>query len=301
MLAQAPALPPPEPSPEAVPGDVPNNLRGLPLPFAEAASEERPADLPPGLPFAIEADPAPEDVQQVETEAAPEEIPQVEAEATPETASEEAPPAEIATIPHPDPIRLDSGQALPRGRRGGNCLTLLPPVFINDEGSDLAAAPSVTADADAPPAEPDSTPESVPTAEVPPPVETSPVETAEASPHPDPLPEGEVAASTPDAPAEETAETAAKETLPVTTDPISRNPHPPTPESPPCPSRCVFPSLRAVSSDSTHRLLRFLWPIRTSRMYNLSHPACCSWSAGPLAGRRWLHLMPTANWLASGP
>ena len=91
MLAQAPALPPPEPSPEAVPGDVPNNLRGLPLPFAEAASEERPADLPPGLPFAIEADPAPEDVQQVETEAAPEEMPQVEAEATPETASEEAP------------------------------------------------------------------------------------------------------------------------------------------------------------------------------------------------------------------
>ena len=136
-----------------------------------------------------------------------------------------------------------------------------PPVFINDEGSDLAAAPSVTADADAPPAEPDSTPESVPTAEVPPPVETSPVETAEASPHPDPLPEGEVAASTPDAPAEETAETAAKETLPVTTDP--------TPET-------LTPNSRIPTLPVSVRI-----PVSQSRLFRLDTPVASVFVANP--------------------
>ena len=189
MLAQAPTPPSSEPSPAAVPGDVasPTISGDSPLPSAPTPNPQSPAPpLPPGLPFAVEADPAPEAAQQVETEAAPEEIPQVEAEATPETASEEAPPAETATIPQPGPLRLDSGQALPEGEgEEAETVSPSPPEIINAEGSDLAAAPPVTADADAPPAEPDSTPESVPTAEATPPVET----TATPEPVTEPAPE----------------------------------------------------------------------------------------------------------------
>ena len=169
----------------------------------------------------------------------------------------------------------------------------------------LRATPPERGAEEAPPAE--LTPETV--SEETPQTETS------TSPHPDPLPEGEGegASSTPDAsseetaaviedtPSTETATPAATETPPVTTAANSPNPQPPTPNSPPFPSRCVFLSLRADFFDLKRRSLRFLWPTRKLRMCSLSHPVCCSWSPRPWAGHRWLHSMLTASWSASGP
>ena len=135
MLAQAPTPPSPAPSPEAVPGDPhpsPHISGDAPLPLAEAAPETLPAELPPSLPFAAEAD------------------------APPERGEEEAPPP-------------------------------------------------VKADADVPPAEPDSTPESVPTAEATPPVET----TATPEPGTEPAPE-----TAPPAETEATPETASESSPP---------------------------------------------------------------------------------------
>ena len=55
------------------------------------------------------------------------------------------------------------------------------------------------------------------------------------------------------------------------------NPQPPAPNSPPCPSRYGFPSLRASSSGSTRRWLRSLWPTRKLRMCTrLLRCAVCS-------------------------
>ena len=172
VLAQAPTPPIPEPSPEAVPGDAhpPPHISGdAPLPLAEAAPETPPTDLPPGLPFAVEADAPPED--------APESFP-------PERGAEE----------HP----LLGG--VPRQRRGGSTdappsssdpngeqtteqsagQAAVPPLETATEtagadpprpsatpperGSEAATSP-VTADADTPPVEPDSPPESAQTAE----------------------------------------------------------------------------------------------------------------------------------------
>ena len=323
MLAQAPTPPSPEPSPAAVPGDVasPTISGDPPLLSAPTPNPQPPAPpLPPGLPFAVEADPAPEAAQQVETEAAPEEIPQVEAEATPETASEEAPPAETATIPQPGPLRLDSGQALPEGEgEEAETVSPSPPEIINAEGSDLAAAPPVKADADAPPAEPDSTPESAPTSEATPPVETtaapepvtepapeaappaeptpetaseeiSPVETAEVSPHPDPLrldsgqalPEGEgegvaptpaapseeTAAAPEDTPSTETAKPAAKEAPPVATDPAPQ-PLTPNPES-------LTPNSQIPTLPVSVRI-----PLSQSRLFRLDTPVASVFVANP--------------------
>ena len=313
MLAQAPVLPLLEPSPAAVPGDASSpTISGDPPPPISPNPQSPAPPLPPGLPFAVEADPAPEAAQQVETEAAPEETPQVEAEATPETASEEAPPAETATIPHPGPLRLDSGQALPEGEgEEAETVSPSPPEIIKDEGSDLAAAPSVTADADAPPAEPDSTPESVPTAEATPPVETtaapepvtepapeaappaeptpetaseeiSPVETAEVSPHPDPLPEGEGegVAPTPATPSEETA--AAPEDTPSTetakpaakeAPPVATDPvpQPPTPNP-----ESLTPNSQIPTLPVSVRI-----PVSQSRLFRLDTPVASVFVANP--------------------
>ena len=282
MLAQAPTHPLPEPSPAAVPGDAssPTISGDSPLPSAPTPNPQPPAPpLPPGLPFAVEADPAPEDAQQVETEAAPEEIPQVEAEATPETTSEEAPPAETATIPHPDPLRLDSGQALPEGE-GEEVETVSPspPEIIKDEDSDLAAAPPAKADADTPPAEPDSTPESAPTAEATPPVETTatPAPVTETAPEAEATPEEassaeptpETAAATEDTPSTEIAKPAAKEAPPVATDPA---PQPLTPNPESLTSNPQIPTL-PVS-------VRI--PVSQSRLFRLDTPVASVFVANP--------------------
>ena len=290
MLAQAPTPPSPEPSPAAVPGDVasPTISGDSPLPSVPTPNPQPPTPpLPPGLPFAVEAGPAPEAAQQVETEAAPEEIPQVEAEATPETASEEAPPAETATIPQPGPLRLDSGQALPEGEgEEAETVSPSPPEIIKDEDSGLAAAPPAKADADAPPAEP----ESVLTSEATPPVETTaapepvtepapeaapPAETVatseteaapeEASPA-EPTPE--TAAATEDTPATETAKPAAKEAPPATTDPAPQ-PLTPNPESPtPNPQIPTLPASVQI-------------PLSQSRLFRLDTPVASVFVANP--------------------
>ena len=170
MLAQAPASPLVEPSPEAVPGDAhsPPTISGdAPLPLAEATPETLPAELPPSLPFAVEADTPPESGAEEppllggvprqrrggSTDAPPLPIDPNGEQTTEQTADQAAvPPVGTATEP--------AGANPPR-----------PSATPPERGEEAAAPPPVTADTDVPPAEPDSTPESVPTAEVPPSIE----------------------------------------------------------------------------------------------------------------------------------
>ena len=233
-LAQAPTSPLVEPSPEAVPGDAhpPPHISGdSPLPLAEAAPETPPTDLPPGLPFAVEADA----------------------------------PSESGAEEHP----LLGG--VPRQRRGGSTDAPLPPPALNEEqatgqdanqaaappletatetagadpprpsatpperGSEAATSP-VTAGADVPPAESDSSPESVPTAEAPPPVETAPAPEPVTEPAPEAVPPTETAAAPEaEAPSEETSAADSDPTPEPVTEPAAEAvpPAEPMPETAP--------------------------------------------------------------------
>ena len=197
VLAQALTPPIPEPSPEAVPGDAhpsPHISGDAPLPLAEAAPETLPADLPPSLPFAVEAD-APSESGAEEhpllggvprqrrggSTDAPPSSPDPNGEQTTEQSAGQAavPPLETAT----EPAGADPPRPFDK-------LRATPP----ERGEEEAASP-VTADADTPPVEPDSPPESAQTAEATPPVETTGVPEPDTEPAPEAVPPTETAAA----------------------------------------------------------------------------------------------------------
>ena len=226
VLAQAPASPSVEPSPEAVPGDAPSppTISGdSPLSLAEAAPEAPPAELPPGLPFAVEADAPPESEGNPPRPYGP----------PLQGGDEEEPPllgGKEETCPPNSPQCGTRFLFVPRQRRGGSTdaqsLTPapngeqttghdadqagVPSLGIATEpageeptpalratppGRGAEISPSVTADADTPLAEPDSSPESVPTAEATPPVETTAVPEPVTEPAPEAAPPAETAAA----------------------------------------------------------------------------------------------------------
>ena len=191
--------------------------------------------------------------------------------AEPGSSPESAPTAEVTppveTTTAPAPVTEPAPEAVPPPET-----TVVPEAeATSEEASSVEPDPTPepvaeTASEDAPPAEP--TPETASE-------DTSPAKTAEVSPHPNPLSEGEGegVASTPNAPSEETvaatedipptetAEAAAEETPSVTTDP--------TPESPaPSPQ---FPTL-PVS-------VRI--PLSQSRLFRLETPVASVFVANP--------------------
>ena len=334
VLAQAPIPPSLEPSSEAVPGDPlpsPTISGDSPLPSAEAAPEAPPAELPPSLPFAAETNATPED--------APEPSPPGRGAAQRRGGSTDAPPL----IPTPNGEQT-TGQSEDQSVVPPlETATEMPgenpprPSATPPERGEEGATPPAKADADVPAAEPDSSPESVPTAEATPPVETTaapepvtepapeavppnetaatpeieapseetsptepavtsetvtetasedlspaeptpetasegtpPTETAEVSPHPDPLPEGEgeVAASTPAAPQEETAAVTKDTPSTETAKPAAIETPPVTTELTPTPQ---FPTL-PVS-------VRI--PLSQSRLFRLETPVASVFVANP--------------------
>ncbi len=315
MLAQAPDPPSMEPSPAAVPGDThpsPTISGDSPPPLAEAAPEALPAELPPSLPFAVEADATPESGENPPR-------PFDQLRTTPPERGSEEPPL-LGGVPRQQRGGSTDAQSLlpdPNGEQtteqsadqaavpalgmetepAGEEPTPAPSTSSGatpPERGEEEALPPVKADADASPAESGLTPESVPTAEVTPPVEetatpergaeeatppaeltpetvseeTPQTETA-TSPHPDPLPEGEgegasseeTAAATEDTPPTETATPAATETPPVTTEPT---PQPPTPNP-------QFPTLPASVQI----------PLSQSRLFRLETPVASVFVANP--------------------
>ena len=248
VLAQAPTPPSLEPSPEAVPGDAthpsPTISGDSPFPLAEAVPEAPPAELPPSLPFAAETGAVPEDAPESSPPGRPVLSP-VEggaAQRLSRAESKERGGSTDALPPPPDPngeqttgqntdqAAAPSLETVPETPgenppRPFDKLRATPP-----ERGEEEALPPVKADADVPLAEPDTSPESVPNAEVPPSTEETaaaseaeapPEETSQAEPDAETVPE-----ATPQA--EPTPETVSEETPQVET---ATSPHPdPLPE-----------------------------------------------------------------------
>ncbi len=232
VLAQAPTPPPAEPSPEAVPGDVhPSPLISgdSPLPLAEAApvdlspNDAEPApestpetaptpnpqplipSFPPSLPFAVEADAPPESEGNPPRPYGPplqggdeEEPPllggvprQRRGGSTPVPPLSPAPNGEQTTGQDAEQAAVPAlgMETEPAGEEPTPALRATPP----ERGSEEGAASPVKADADTPPAEPDSSPESVPTAEATPPVETTATPEQVTEPAPEAAPPAETA------------------------------------------------------------------------------------------------------------
>ena len=176
ILAQAPALPSPEPSPEAVPGDEASPIISgdSPLPSAEARPETSPAELPPSLPFAVEVDASPETASESsppergENPPRPSATPPKRGEEEPVKADTDAPPAESDSAPE----SVQTAEAMPPTEETAASEPVTEPAPEVVPPAETAAAPEIT-----PPAE--STPETVS-------AETPPVETA-ISPHSGPL------------------------------------------------------------------------------------------------------------------
>ncbi len=218
MLAQAPTPLAPESSPEAVPGDSPSPI----------ISGDSPSPPTPALPFAV--GPSPLGEGEGENPPRPTATPPGRGLEGETSATEVAGPPEVDTISPPGmgaaeqrggladvPPSLDPNEEQLAEQSADQAVappseTVTEPAGANPprpvgpplQGGDEEEArlsggaeisPSVKTDADTPPAEPDSSLESVPTAEATPPVETTAAPEQVTEPAPEAAPPAETAAA----------------------------------------------------------------------------------------------------------